>query len=270
MHRISIAAALVLAAQGGAGLDVRYVANAGVMVTIDGRKFLIDAPIRDGITPYATSSAEERRRLEAAAPPYDGVSAILVTHWHEDHFSPEAIAEHLRHSQATLISSQEVVARVRRAAPDLAASRFAAVTPAMGTSTAVDRVPGVKVHVLRARHNPTRRWPEEHVAFVIAGSQAILHTGDAELTPANFAMLASLPKIDLAIVPYWHLLNDTTRTQTIDGFIKPGRILGMHLPPGDAREAQQGLDDKKVRATLLVTPATAVPPARLSGPCGSG
>jgi hypothetical protein len=30
----------------------------------------------------------------------------------------------------------------------------------------------------------------------------------------------------------------------------------MHLPPGDAREAQAMLDQKKVAATLLVTPAT--------------
>ena len=32
-------------------VDVRYVANAGVLVTMDGRKLLIDVPIRDGIPP---------------------------------------------------------------------------------------------------------------------------------------------------------------------------------------------------------------------------
>ena len=56
------------------------------MLTLDGQKVLIDAPIRQGIEPYATSSLEERQRLERATAPYDDVSAILVTHWHEDHF----------------------------------------------------------------------------------------------------------------------------------------------------------------------------------------
>ena len=70
---------------------VRYVANSGMLVSVDGRHFLIDAPIRDGIEPYPTSSPEERVRLETARPPYDGVDAILITHWHEDHFSAEAI-----------------------------------------------------------------------------------------------------------------------------------------------------------------------------------
>lgn len=57
---------------------IRYVANSGMLVTLDGRRFLIDAPIRDGIAPYATSSADERAQLEAARAPYDSVDAVLV------------------------------------------------------------------------------------------------------------------------------------------------------------------------------------------------
>jgi predicted enzyme related to lactoylglutathione lyase len=72
--------ACVLAQNGAvpAALDVRYVANAGVLLTIDGRKVLIDGPIRDGIPPYTTPSADERSRLETARPPYDGIAAILL------------------------------------------------------------------------------------------------------------------------------------------------------------------------------------------------
>ena len=47
-------------------------------MTVAGRRFLIDAPIRDGIPPYATSSAAERTRLGAERAPYDNVDAILV------------------------------------------------------------------------------------------------------------------------------------------------------------------------------------------------
>lgn len=249
-----------------APLQIRYVANAGVMLTLDGQKVLIDAPIREGIEPYATPSADERQRLEHATAPYDNVSAILVTHWHEDHFSAEATAEHLRHdSRAVLISSREVVERVRKVAPELPATRFRGVTPPPGESHLVP-VGTLKIHVLRAKHNPVRRWPEEHVVFVVQGSRSVIHTGDAALEPDAFVTKAALPPIDLAIVPFWHLTNDVNRTQTIEGRMRAGSALGMHLPQADGPKVQQQLDEKKVAATLLVVPATDVPLSRKDQP----
>ena len=60
---------------------VRYVANAGVLVEAEGASFLIDAPIRDGLVPYATSPIDERAHLEQATGPYANVDAILITHF---------------------------------------------------------------------------------------------------------------------------------------------------------------------------------------------
>jgi L-ascorbate metabolism protein UlaG (beta-lactamase superfamily) len=237
---------------------IRYVANAGVMLTIDGTTVLIDAPIREGIPPYATASADEQRRLERATAPYDVVDAILVTHWHEDHFSADAILEHLRHNRrAVLISSREVVDRVRARASDLA-DRFVGLTPQQGDSAVVS-VGALKVHVLRARHNPTRRWPEEHVAFLVEGSQTALHTGDAELTPENFAVLRRLPKVNIALLPYWHLLNEKTLASTVVPLIRADRVLGMHLPRADAEKARRELQLTMPAAVLLVEPGTDVP-----------
>ena len=100
-----------------AGPQLRYVANAGMLLTLEERKFLIDASIREGIAPYATSPENERRLLEGANPPYDIVDAILITHWHEDHFSADAVAAHMaRNTRAVFISSAEVVERVRTVA----------------------------------------------------------------------------------------------------------------------------------------------------------
>jgi glyoxylase-like metal-dependent hydrolase (beta-lactamase superfamily II) len=167
--------------------DVRYVANSGMLVMVSGRRFLIDAPIRVGIPPYATSSAEERARLEEARAPYDNVDAILITHWHEDHFSPEAVAAHLSRSARTIvISSPEVIERLRSVAPALPASRVRALLPAPGSAEQVD-VGGVPVRVLRVRHNPTRRLPEQHVAFLVGAAETVLHVGDADPAADNFA-----------------------------------------------------------------------------------
>lgn len=239
----------------GSSTDVRYVANAGMLVTAGGRRFLIDAPIREGIAPYATSSAAERGSLEGARAPYADVDAILVTHWHEDHFSAEAVAAHLsRNPRAILVSSPEIVARVRAVAPAVAASRLRAVLPAAGQSQRID-VGGTPVRVLRIRHNASRRPPEQHVGFLIGESAAVLHVGDADPAADNFAVLRSLPAIDLAVLPFWYVSNDASRRVVADA-IRPKRIFAMHVPPKDAPAIAAALRDANVGAQLAVLPGS--------------
>lgn len=236
---------------------IRYVANAGVMVAMEEAKVLIDAPIRDGIPPYATSSAEERARLEGALDPYDRVDAILVTHWHEDHFSPDAVAAHLtRNARAVLVSSPEVVQRVRTVAPHLGADRLQAVLPAPGASEVV-RVGQLAVRVLRIRHNPTRRLPEQHVGFLVGETPSVLHVGDADPQPENFALLQELSRVDLALVPYWFLTGDANR-RLVSRSIAPRQVMAMHVPPAEAETVTRELARAKVSATLLAMPGTTV------------
>jgi L-ascorbate metabolism protein UlaG (beta-lactamase superfamily) len=237
-------------------LGIHYVANAGVLVRIGDARFLIDAPIRDGIPPYATSDAATRGQLEAAQPPFDRVDAILVTHWHEDHFSAEAVAAHLtRNPRAVLVSSFEVAQRVRALAPALA-DRLKGVVPLPGTSQAVT-VAGVPVRVLRIRHNPARRFPEQHVGFLLGTGPTVLHTGDADPTAENFALLRALPKVDVAFLPFWYVQN-ADNARFVRESIAPGRIFGMHLPPADAEKVQRQVTQAGTGATLLVRPGTIV------------
>ena len=234
-------------------VPLRYVANAGMLVSIEGASFLIDAPTRDGITPYETSPADERTRLEEAKPPYDVVDAILVTHWHEDHFSPEAAAAHLgRNPRAVFISSPEVVTRLRAARPDLTADRIRAVLPPPGQSEEVT-VGGVSVRVLRIRHNPTRRLPEQHVGFLIGTRATVLHVGDGDPAPDNFTLLRTLPQVDTALLPFWYVLDEANR-RFVATSIAPRRIVGMHLPRADAAEVARKLRAAGVEVDLPPEP----------------
>ena len=246
------------AAQGGQNCAITYVANAGVLFETDGQKFLFDAPIREGISPYATPTMEERRSLESATAPFDNVTAILVTHWHEDHFSAEAVAAHLRSSPSTrLVSSAEVVQRVKAVAgPAVPAAQFNAVTPEPGASERATGS-GVAVHVLRIRHNPTRRLPEQHVAFLVEGCRTVLHTGDADPAADNFSLLRSLPPVDTALLPFWYVMDDSNR-RFVASSIGPRRILGIHLPPSEAADMTKRLSAMK-ELTLLTSAGMRVP-----------
>ena len=253
----SSAAGQALPASTPDAMVVRYVANSGMLVTAAGRRFLIDAPIRDGLSPYATSSAAERALLEGARAPYADIDAILITHWHEDHFSPDAVAAHLASNPRTLlVSSPEVVDRVRAIAPGLPAARLRAVLPAPGSSERVD-VSGVDVHVLRIRHNPARRLPEQHVGFLIGGAAPVLHVGDADPKADNFARLRSLPAVDLAFLPFWYVTDATNRLMVGEA-IRPRRIVAMHVPPRDAAEVASSLREARVRAVVAAVPGSAM------------
>jgi L-ascorbate metabolism protein UlaG (beta-lactamase superfamily) len=241
--------AAVLAQRDAAAPEIRYVANAGVLVRVEGATLLVDAAFRDGIAPYAVSTPEERARIEGAREPFADVDAILVTHWHEDHFDAAAVAAHLAsNGRAVLISSAEVVDRVRRAAPALLDARFRSIVPLPGQAelTHVGRVP---VYVIRARHNPARRFPDEHLAFLVGERTPVLHVGDSDPKADTFAALSSLPAVDVAILPFWYLTSPSSRAM-VASTIRPRRTIAVHLPPGDASEVGQALRDAGVTTSL--------------------
>jgi L-ascorbate metabolism protein UlaG (beta-lactamase superfamily) len=233
---------------------VRYVANAGVLLHTGGRTVLVDGLVREGIPPYAVPEEPERRQLERAEPPFSNVSVVLVTHWHEDHFSPDAVAAHLRNNaRSVLVSSAEVVDRVRAVSTGLPLDRLRGVTPRAGTSERVV-IDGLTIHVLRIRHNPARRQPEEHVGFLVEGCRTFLHVGDADPAADNFQLLRALPSVDVGILPFWYVLSERSRA-FVQESIRPRRVIGMHLPPRDAADAR-GRTPPEIR--LLVTPGTVV------------
>ena len=236
--------------------QVRYVANAGMLVTVEQRRFLIDAPIRNGIAPYPTSPPDERARLEAARPPYDNVDAILVTHWHDDHFSAEAVAAHLNASGRTqFVSSPQVVDLVRAVAPGLA-DRLRAILPDPGQSVEI-RVGDVPVRVLRIRHNQSRRFPEQHVGFLIGDSPTVLHVGDADPRADNFALLRNLPKVDIVLLPFWYVMNEGNR-RFVAASIAPRRIVAMHLPPDEATGLASDVRNASMAIALPPDPGSSI------------
>jgi L-ascorbate metabolism protein UlaG (beta-lactamase superfamily) len=117
-------------------------------------------------------------------------------------------------------------------------------------------VGSVTVRVLRIRHNPTRRLPEQHVGFLIGEKAPVLHVGDADPAADNFVLLRSLPRVDVALLPFWYLHDAASRRFVADS-IAPRQIVAVHLPPADAARVARTL--REAGANVLLPPAPGSP-----------
>lgn len=114
---------------------------------------------------------------------------------------------------------------------------------------------GVSVRALRIRHNPTRRYPEQHVGFLVGDAVTVLHVGDADPTTENFSVMKTMPPVDVGIVPFWYVLTDANRRLLADT-IRPRRTVAMHLPPADIAKVTTTLRQTNVSIQLATDPGS--------------
>lgn len=223
----------------GGTLTITALANAGVMLSDGKNGVLIDALFRDGIPPYARLEEAERERLESAQPPYDAIRLVLVTHWHADHFDPAAVQAHLgRNPGARALVAPQVKRQMEEKS---VAPRIEALLPEPG-AVSTRKVNGLQVSLVRLAHNPSRNFPEEHVgqAVRLAG-RLVLHVGDADPVRDNFRAAERLAPIDVAIVPYWYLLNEAGRAIVRDQ-LRARQVVAVHVPPDEAARVRAEIE----------------------------
>ncbi|MCP4201194.1 MAG: hypothetical protein GY769_04590 [bacterium] len=188
-------------------------------------------PRRPGET---TKSTRERSRE------WGNVEIALATHYHGDHFDPDAVARFLvANPEAVFISTPQAVERLRarlrgygQKTGDLLA-RVRAVLPAEGAIEHLE-IDGINIQILNLHHG-RRTLPVENLGFVVTlGDQRFLHFGDTEAKMAGFEpYLDLLRDVDLALLPFWFLSSDW-RAEMVRNLIQPDDIVVAHLPTPDA------------------------------------
>ena len=79
----------------------RYIANMGAMVERGDTKVLFDPLFHNDFGTYDSVPVEIETALLAGTQPWDGIDAVFVSHYHEDHFDPATILKLLR-TQSTI------------------------------------------------------------------------------------------------------------------------------------------------------------------------
>ena len=180
----------------GAEVEITYICNEGFLFTSSrGEKILVDAMMAS-YPPFGELTPEQRNLLGGAAPPFDGIDLILITHDDEDHYDFELIRKHMENDPKTVLVTTEK-----------AALRLKEIFPGRVQTVHVDEgkkeplaVNGIELEVLGLRHSQSD-YNFGHVGFLFAiGGRRILHLGDFD----NIRTLPDdLGEIDVAFVVYW-------------------------------------------------------------------
>lgn len=177
-------------------MEIRRTANAGILLTLDDAKILIDGVCRE-VNPYPATPEYILLQLQA--------DVRLFTHGHPDHFDP-------------------VLAR-RLGKPIYAPKQVSQQLSGIVTADEVT-VGKVKVNAVSTRHMGHYGKTTEHCSFVLEGSKIVWFMGDA--SPMELRRLSPFPKPDVLVVPYPYISTPAAIKQ-VEALL-PCKIVLVHMP----------------------------------------
>ena len=182
-------------------MEIRRTANAGVLLTLDDAKILLDGVCRE-VNPYPATPANIGRELTAAS-----VDALLFTHSHPDHFDP--------------VLSAQLNAPIY--GPEQAGEQISCPVSQDGEAA----VGTVRIYAVSTRHMGHYGKTTQHQSYVVKGSKNLWFMGDA--SPMELKKLASFGKPDVLLIPYPYIT--TPAAMKLWEELLPCRIVLLHMPP---------------------------------------
>ena len=224
----------------GAIASVRYLANEGLMVVHGETKIVFDPLFRNGYGYYQLLPKPMEEALFAGAPPFDGIDAVFVSHYHGDHFSPGDILRLLKVQPGIhLYAPQQAVTALRglaEAQDEPIFERVTAVALAHKDAPVAMAMKGLKIEAVRIPHSgwPTGRLDVENISWRVTlnASTTVLHLGDADPNDIHFQRDAAYwdkTRIHMAFPPYW-FFNSTYGPGVLKNRLKPDHSVGIHVP----------------------------------------
>ncbi len=239
-------------------LKIAYTGNMGVCMELDDKTVIIDGLHQYYNKPYVYPPEDMVNQLITGNfKDFSPIEFCLYTHLHGDHFSGKYAKRFLEHNSNGVVmgSSQlkkDVVTFHSNA--DSITSRFYSVPYDKKPHTT--ETSGIEITAIRCDHtNPQRHNQTENIAYLVnLGNYSVLHVGDTDwkLTHEPFKTLDIKNKnIDIAVLPYWLLLDDNDISQ-VNELIAPKHIIASHLPPDFSKSDQEELRKRFSNITLLM------------------
>lgn len=217
-----------------------YLANAGVLIMNGDTKVVFDPLFRNDFDRYRLVPEAIESALFEGTSPFDGLDAVFISHYHEDHFSPSDILRLLEtRSDVKLYAPEQAVAGIREIASQAQSEvfdRVHAIALAYRDAPVTLREGELLVEAVRIPHSgwPERQQNVENIAYRVTLDEAttVVHLGDADTSDEHFAHDAEHWRsrhTDVAFPPYWYFLSEDGR-RVLDERIAPDRAIGVHVP----------------------------------------
>jgi L-ascorbate metabolism protein UlaG (beta-lactamase superfamily) len=221
------------------GAKAHYLANEGVLIVSGETRIVFDPLFRNGFDTYRLLPPELERALFAGEPPFTGLDAVFISHYHEDHFSPADILRLLRERpEIHLYAPARAVSEIRKLAPDAndVFSRVTEIRLAYKDAPFTIESGGLVVEAVRIPHAgwPDRQVDTENLVYRVTldESTTVAHLGDADTSFVHFENDAAYwgrRGLDMAFPPYWYFASDDGR-RVLDERLKPAHSVGIHVP----------------------------------------
>jgi L-ascorbate metabolism protein UlaG (beta-lactamase superfamily) len=238
-----------------------YLANEGVLIVAGETRIVFDPLFRNAFDTYRLLPPELERALFAGEPPFTGLDAVFISHYHEDHFSPADILRLLKERpDLRLYAPAQAVSQIRKLAQDGddVFSRVTEIRLAYKDAPATFDAGDLLVEAVRIPHAgwPDRQVDTENIAYRVTldESTTVAHLGDSDTSLVHFdhdAAYWGKRTLDMAFPPYWYFESEDGR-RVLDERLKPAHAIGIHVPVEMTSPEKRSPDLAK--RDLFVTP----------------
>ncbi len=218
----------------------QYMANEGLMVMQGATKVVFDPLFRNSYGQYQLLPKAMEEALFAGEPPFDGIDAVFVSHYHGDHFSPEDMLRLLKVQQGIhLYAPIQAVNGMRKVATTQDKTVFERVTAvelAYKDAPVTLEMEGLIIEAVRIPHSgwPRGRLDVENISWRVTlnDTTTVLHMGDADPNDVHFARDVTYwdkRHTHMAFPPYW-FFSSTGGNGILKNRIKPDHSVSVHVP----------------------------------------
>ena len=218
-------------AQGPEPLEIRHIANMGVLVGQGEDKALFDPLGADSYGTYRVADDAERAAIIAGSGAFFGVDLAIFSHRHGDHFDADDALAFLRAgAERRIIAPDETLDLIRNAAAG-SGDFLAAPTPlgagmgCLGAAAPCDAHAQGSIEGAELFHMAD----VDNIGFlVMIGDYRVLHLGDTQPRVADFSVLDDF-EVDVLLYPYWFAEMAEGRAQ-LEGRFADARQIALHIP----------------------------------------
>ena len=213
-----------------------YLGNEGLLLVDGNTKVLFDPFFHKDFNQYQSVPQHIINKIHNGESPYNNVSAVFISHAHDDHFTAKTVADYLvRYPNVKLIAPQQAVDKLSPFLDKSNREQLIAVDLNFGDKVWRKELGALSVDAIRIPHaGRPGRAGVQNIVFRVAfnSGTTVMHMGDADPDDDHYLpyRLVWQEKIThTAFPPYWFFYSAEGR-DILGDIINAERHIGIHVP----------------------------------------